>query len=143
MKKILIESCKECLFCAQYDNDTATCNNAGMGIDILPGMVQSVEVPIDGTIHADCPLEDDESLQKDEPTGKSAEEVFYDTLNRFEIDADFSIGYMKPIEYAMHQFANQKDQEWRNELNLMLDGINEYDEEDCRVFVKDLRNRLK
>jgi hypothetical protein len=59
MKKIQINSCEECLYCAQYDNGLATCNHPQLYIEIDRGITQAVEAPTDGTIHPDCPLEDD------------------------------------------------------------------------------------
>jgi hypothetical protein len=59
MKKILIECCKECIYCAQYDNGSATCSHPQLYIEIDRGITQAVEVPTDGAIHPDCPLPDD------------------------------------------------------------------------------------
>jgi hypothetical protein len=59
MKKIQVYSCKECIYCAQYDNGSATCGHPQLYIEIDSGITQAVETPTDGTVHPDCPLEDD------------------------------------------------------------------------------------
>jgi len=88
MKKIQVESCRECDHCESHDDFiSGYCFHPKM-VNSGIGFMNGVTVPMDGTIDPDCPLPDDDSdtIEKLHKLMVSGEQRGIDKANQEWID---------------------------------------------------------